>query len=164
MLQKRKRKKKLFQFDPDEKLGSTNKTTRCFASSPFFSVFHCFQFRAWARRGIQEKLKWRLQGGRIARQGGEKGEGKVKTRGDGGLGGGISVIFEEEQCPLVTLAPVLLRLYCQIKRGWHRAMGGWNGSRGEREAGGCKKARHPAVTPSINTYIETHTGVYPSHH
>lgn len=64
-------------------------------------------------------------------RGGERSEGKVKRHGDEREKGGMSAMFEDEQCPLVTLASALLRLRCQIKRGWNRAMGGRNRSRGE---------------------------------
>lgn len=50
----------------------------------------------------------------------------------------MSVMFEDGQRPLVTLTPALLRLRCQIKRGWNRVTGGRNRSGGEREEGGCK--------------------------
>lgn len=67
----------------------------------------------------------------------------------------MSVMLEEEQCPFVTLTPALLHLRCQIKQGWNGVMGGRDRSEGGRERGCCKQAWHPAVTPSITTYVDT---------
>lgn len=67
--------------------------------------------------------------------GGGGSEGKAPRRGDaeGGGGCGVRVVFEDRQCPPVSGA--LLRLCCQIKRGWSRATGGRNGSGRKRRRG-----------------------------
>lgn len=109
----------------DKKVGSTNKKWQGVLHH------HCVRrlsLRERREAGRWKKLKWR-QNCREERWARAKQRDKVTREGERGM----SVIFEDEQCPLVTLTPAFRRLDCQIKRGWNRATGGRNRSEGKRE-------------------------------
>lgn len=112
----------------------------------------------WKTREAEKvNMKTKLQGGEAeqARRRQERGQSK-ETRWRERQKAAWVASFEDEQCPLVTRAPVLLRLCCQIKRGWNWAMERRNGSGGESGRQEVVSRPGTLLWPHQSTHTQTH--------
>lgn len=126
--------------------------------SPAISTSRESLMSEWKTREAEKvNMKTKLQGGeaeQARRQ--ERGQSK-ETRWRERQKAAWVASFEDEQCPLVTRAPVLLRLCCQIKRGWNWTMERRNGSGGESGRQEVVSRPGTLLWPHQSTHTQTHT-------